>query len=139
MAADDFVPCDGCKQPLECGGRWPEDDKHKPGQIRGCFAAKTHSLDVATNAGKTLEHTTNHKADPSWEKARAGEVRPGGGFMPYVGVGAGGPMGVKEHGERRVEIERVRDRQKKRSPRLRLEGTPDHDHYQSDKRNQHRV
>lgn len=68
---------------------------------------------MTTNSGKTLVHGTKHKASPDWEKGRAGEERPGGGFMPYISSGAGGSMGVKEHSERRVEVKRVRDRQRK--------------------------
>ena len=43
---ENFTPCDGCKQPESCGGRWPDDDKHMPGRLRGCFAKKTQGVTI---------------------------------------------------------------------------------------------
>jgi hypothetical protein len=38
---------------------------------------------------------------PSWEKGRAGEVRPDGSWMPYLSPKTGRPMGVKEYADGR--------------------------------------
>ncbi len=36
-----MTPCEVCKQPNHCTGTYPDDDEHRPGQVRGCFAEKT--------------------------------------------------------------------------------------------------
>lgn len=40
------LPCPECRQPEHCLGRWPDDDPHRPGEVRGCFAAKTRTVAV---------------------------------------------------------------------------------------------
>lgn len=47
---------------------------------------------------------TKHVADPAWERGVAGERRPDGSFMPLL-TDTRSPMGVKERGERRSEID----------------------------------
>lgn len=44
-------PCDSCAQPDHCTGRYPDDDKWRPGEVRGCFGAKARSVKVEP-AGK---------------------------------------------------------------------------------------
>lgn len=41
-------PCADCVDPARCTGTWPDDDPHRPGQVRGCFADKTRSLKLGT-------------------------------------------------------------------------------------------
>jgi hypothetical protein len=48
------------------------------------------------------------KVNCSWEAGVAGEHRPGGTFMPYVGEHSGRKVRVKEAAERRHEITEVR-------------------------------
>ena len=43
-------PCDDCVRPEHCTSRWPDDDKHHPGEVRGCFAEKARSVIVRTDA-----------------------------------------------------------------------------------------
>lgn len=50
-------------------------------------------------------------AQPSWEKGIPTEKRPGGFEMPYLRED-GSKIRVKEYGERRREIESIRDRQR---------------------------
>lgn len=52
---------------------------------------------------------------PSWEKAIPTEKRPGGYEMPILKEN-GRPMRIKEHGQRRREIEQIRDRQRTSAP-----------------------
>lgn len=54
--------------------------------------------------------------DPSWEKGIATEKRPGGIEMPLLNE-HGSPIHVKEYGERRHEIEAIRDRQRNAPPK----------------------
>lgn len=46
------VPCETCVRPEHCTGRWPDDDKHLPGQVRGCYAEKVSTVHIQhVNAG----------------------------------------------------------------------------------------
>ena len=109
--SEEFAPCDGCKQPESCGGRWPDDDPHMPGRLRGCFAAKTGSFQITTCAGKTLKPESNGMAPPTFEAITPTEKRPGGFEVPYI-KGSGGHMKMKEFISRRSDIEQVRDAQR---------------------------
>lgn len=40
----DFTPCPDCADPDWCASRYPDDDKHKPGEVRGCFAEKSRTI-----------------------------------------------------------------------------------------------
>lgn len=48
---------------------------------------------------------------PSWEKGIVTEKRPGGFEMPYINE-KGAKVRVKEYGQRRHEIAKIRDRQR---------------------------
>lgn len=90
-----------CKQPDSCAER-------------GCFTdrVRTQHLGVPTkDSTRTVTPPSTMQA-PSWEKGVAGEYRPGGGFVPYIGAGKASPMGIKEAAEKRTEIKRIRDRQR---------------------------
>lgn len=111
--------CDTCKQPDHCTGVYTPEEKFKVGQVRGCFKEKTGSLTVGRVPGgnNDVKHTPRKPVAPSWEKGQVGEHRPGGGFVPIL-TETGSPMGVKEYGERRREVDaRLREvRQGKNLP-----------------------
>jgi hypothetical protein len=50
------------------------------------------------------------KVNCSWEAGVAGEHRPGGTFMPYIGERTGRKIRMKEAAERRGEISEIRHR-----------------------------
>lgn len=69
----------------------------------GC-RLRAKGVAVAPSAMPSRRNTVPpRRADPAWERGVAGEHRPGGGFMPFLGDD-GKPMPVKEHGERRTEV-----------------------------------
>ena len=37
------MPCPDCVRPEHCEGRYPDDDPHRPGEVRGCFAEKART------------------------------------------------------------------------------------------------
>jgi hypothetical protein len=75
-----------------------------------CYGCRLRAKGVAVAASATPNRTANrpyvHRPmqDPSWEKGIAGERRPGGAFMPYLGAD-GQPMGVKEAADNRGGVE----------------------------------
>lgn len=99
-------PCDTCQQPDHCTGVYTPEEKWKVGQVRGCFKEKTNSLRTGSVPGgaNTPKHVIRKPQAPSWEKGQVGEHRPGGGFVPIL-TETGSPMGVKEYGERRREVD----------------------------------
>lgn len=80
----------------------PGCDEHYACRLRakGMQLSKAITPTRHSNRPKVL---TQHDGDPKWEKGIAGEHRPGGGFMPYLGENRE-PIRLKEHGERRHEI-----------------------------------
>jgi len=92
------IPCAGCKQPEHCTGTYPEDDPHKPGEIRGCFKAKSETLVVTTVRGRERTGTAV-RANPVWEKGRITESRPGGFEMPFLDPKTGKAMTQKRYAE----------------------------------------
>ena len=68
---DGFEPCAGCKQPEHCGSRWPDDDPTHAGRFRGCFGAKTGTLQVTTCAGKTTTEAPSQMIPGAYEKQKA--------------------------------------------------------------------
>lgn len=66
--------------------------------MRGCFKQATSTLNVETVRGRERKGRTK-KVEPSWEKGRAGEHRPGGGFMPYIDPKTGSAMTIKRYAE----------------------------------------
>ena len=83
-----------------------------------CFGCKMQlfktegmfALGAAATATRSKDKAPPRVPNCSWEAGRAGERRPGGGFMPYLKPGTTTPMGVKEAGERRHEINKTLDR-----------------------------
>lgn len=69
MADDDFTPCPDCVRPEHCGGRWPDDDAHMPGRLRGCFAEKSRGVDIA-NAERWRIRTRETEMDRDNEAFR---------------------------------------------------------------------
>jgi hypothetical protein len=57
------------------------------------------------------------KVNASWEAGKAGEHRPGGTFMPYIGDQTGRHVRMKEAAERRSEISEIR-RAREQAPAL---------------------
>jgi len=45
-----MIPCETCKQPEECTGTYPLDDKHRPGEVRGCFADKARGVSIRSDS-----------------------------------------------------------------------------------------
>lgn len=82
--------------------------------IPGCtehFACSLRAKGVQVSPAATPNRRNKvppRKPDPAWERGTAGEHRVDGSFMPYLND-KGSPLHVKEHGERRREIdERVK-------------------------------
>lgn len=78
-----------------------------------CYRCKIAGFGVMPSATPT--RTANRTQpirpvqQPSWEKGRAGEHRPGGTFMPYLAGTR--PIPVKEFAEKRTALEAERRRQ----------------------------
>lgn len=72
-----FTPCDGCAQPDHCGGTWPEDDRHKPGQVRGCFAAKARGVKLrADNMPFTAREKVMASDNDAYRRLRKDGIQP---------------------------------------------------------------
>lgn len=71
-------PCADCKRPEHCTGRYPDDDKHHPGQIRGCFAEKARSVmprSIATTGMWEKDRAFEQDAD-AYRRLRANGIQP---------------------------------------------------------------
>ncbi len=82
----------------------PHDAEHP---FPDCFGCKVKGgFRVAPSAIPSRRNAVPpRRAEPSWEKGRAGEFRPDGSFMPILNE-KGMPMPVYEAQNRRSEIDR---------------------------------
>lgn len=90
----------GC--PVGC-----QEHEHYGAQLRA------KGVSVAPSATPSrFQHGKLRKPEaPSWEKGIPTEARPGGTQMPYLNE-KGDRIRVKEYGQRRHEIDAIRDRQR---------------------------
>ena len=72
-----FIPCDTCAQPAHCGGVWPDDDLHRPGQLRGCFGAKARNVKVyPTGMRYTIREKVMDRDNEAYARLRKDGVQP---------------------------------------------------------------
>ena len=71
-------PCDNCAQPDHCTGRWPDDDKFRPGQVRGCFGQKSRTVSVRGEVTATFieKDRTLSKDLAAYKRLRRDGVQP---------------------------------------------------------------
>ena len=95
------LPCENCAQPLHCTGRWPDDDKHKPGQVRGCFGSAARSVVVRSDhtANVIKKDTQLGKDLDAYKRLRAAGTQP-----PMIDGSAQRELLSKQH-----EVERRPD------------------------------
>lgn len=75
---NDMEPCADCKDPEHCTGTWPDEDKHRPGEVRGCFAEKSRTV-----MPRSLRTEGMWAKDVVWEKdADAYRRLRGNGLQP---------------------------------------------------------
>lgn len=84
---------DGHEPPCDCGSY-------------GCdLRAKGVQVSPAATPNRRNVKPSTTAADPAWERGIPGEHRPGGSFMPYLDVGTGKHLGVKQFSEHRHGFE----------------------------------
>src|SRR5690242_6913953 len=85
-----------------------QHDAQHPSRVEGCLACKLRGeiyLSRKATPTKSPSAAEPHRPDPAWERGIATDER----GMPFLGKG-GAPIGVKEYGERRHEIDDWRRR-----------------------------
>lgn len=83
------------------------EHEHYGAQLR----AKGVSVAPSATPSRFRHGTLRKPSAPSWEKGIPTEKRPGGTEMPILRED-GSRMRIKEHSQRRREIEAIRDRQR---------------------------
>ena len=72
-----FEPCKGCAQPAHCGGTWPDDDRHRPGEVRGCFADKARGVKLrADNMPYTAREKVMAQDNDAYRRLRRDGLQP---------------------------------------------------------------
>jgi hypothetical protein len=89
----------------------PHDGENPWPDCYGCeLKGKNLTLSSAVTSSRTRRQPFRPMVESSWEAGVKGETRPGGGFMPYLDKTLE-PIGVKEFGEQRRQLEATRKSQ----------------------------